>query len=89
MRSGLDQLGEVGEFRHYGESRIDFAKRIGYESLVPLTEYHNGQAYGRAETAGKRLFQLREALHKEICQRHPAPRRLLGFLNPITWLRVR
>ena len=88
MRSALDQLAEVGELRRYGESRLDFAKRVDYEALVPLTEYHYDAAYGRGETAPKRFLQLREQLHHQIARRHSWYRRLFGFLSPINWMRV-
>jgi hypothetical protein len=90
LRSGLDQLSEVGECRQYGESRLDFARRSGYEALIPLTEYHYDAVYGRGQgTTPKRLLQLREQLHRQISERHPWYWRLLGFLNPINWLKVR
>jgi protein-glutamine gamma-glutamyltransferase len=85
LRSGLDQMAEVGEVRQFGESRLQFAKRSGYESLVALTEFHYQAAYGRITPPSKSVLQQRESLHHKIAKKHPVWKRVLGFLNPISW----
>ncbi len=85
LRSGLDQLAEVGQTRGYGEGRLDFARRLQLESLEPLTHHHLAVTLGGREAPQKELLQLREKLHQQIARRFPLGRRLLGFLNPISW----
>lgn len=85
LRSGLDQLAEVGETRRYGEGRLEFARRLGLEALEPLTHWHLGAVMGRQSTRAKELLQLRERLHQQIARRYTWWRRLLGFINPLSW----
>ena len=85
LRSALDQMAEVGEIRQFGESRLQFADRSGYESLVALTEFHYQATYGRTTPPFKSVLQQREALHQRIAKKHPIWKRVLGFLNPLSW----
>lgn len=85
LRSGLDQLAEVGATRRYGEGRLDFARRLGLEALEPLTHYHLGAVMGKQTPTSKELLQVREQLHQQIARRFPWWRRLLGFINPLSW----
>ncbi len=85
LRSGQDQLAEVGVFRVYGEGRQAFARRTGLEALEGLTHLHLSAVLGGKSPNSKELLQLREQLHQQIARRYPAWRRLLGFINPLSW----
>lgn len=85
LRSGQDQLAEVGVVRAYGEGRLEFARRVGMEALEGLTYRHFGCVLGEQEPNSKELLQLREQLHQQIARRYPVWRRLLGFINPLSW----
>lgn len=85
LRSGLDQLAEVGAVREFGEGRIVFARRLGMEALEPLTHCHLAASMGGKSPNSKEILQLRERLHQQIARRYPWWRRLLGFINPLSW----
>jgi hypothetical protein len=89
MRSAQDQLAEVGLVRRYGEGRLEFARRLGLEALEPLTFHHLGSVFGGHTPASKELLQLREKVHQQIARRFSWWRRLLGFINPLSWLSSR
>ncbi|MBN9416858.1 MAG: transglutaminase domain-containing protein [Candidatus Eremiobacteraeota bacterium] len=85
LRSGQDQLAEVGVVRAYGEGRLAFARRTELEALEGLTHWHLAAVLGGKTPNAKELLQLREQLHQQIARRYPAWRRLLGFINPLSW----
>lgn len=85
LRSGQDQLAEAGILREYGEDRMAFARRVGLEALEPLTYWHLAATMGGKLPETKKLLQLREQLHQQIARRVPMWRRLLGFINPLSW----
>ncbi len=85
LRSGLDQLAEVGVVRHFGEGRVGFARRSRMEALEPLTYHHLGAVMGNQQPSAKELLKLREQLHRQIAAAFPWWKRLLGFLNPLSW----
>jgi hypothetical protein len=85
LRSGQDQLAEVGALRQYGEDRMVFARRLGLEALEPLTYWHLAATLGGKTPQAKELLQLREQLHQQIARRYSLWRRLLGFINPLSW----
>lgn len=85
LRSGQDQLAEAGIYREYGEDRMIFARRVGLEALEPLTFWHLAATMGGKTPETKKLLQLREQLHQQIAGRVPMWRRLLGFINPLSW----
>ena len=85
LRSGQDQLSEVGVVRAYGEGRQAFARRTGLEALEGLTHWHLAAVLGGKTPNAKELLQLREQLHQQIARRYPVWRRLLGFINPLSW----
>jgi protein-glutamine gamma-glutamyltransferase len=85
LRSGLDQLAEVGATRRYGEGRLDFARRLGLEALEPLTHFHLGAVMGKQTPTAKELLQVREQLHQQIARRYAWWKRMLGFINPLSW----
>ncbi|MBT9583344.1 transglutaminase domain-containing protein [bacterium] len=85
LRSGQDQLAEVGALRSFGEDRMVFARRLGLEALEPLTYWHLAATMGGKTPPAKELLQLRERLHQQIARRYSLWRRLLGFINPLSW----
>jgi hypothetical protein len=90
-RACLDRLAEIGLRRSFGESRESFALRLG--QLVPsfdrLTAAHVGWALGsRQVVLTKDLRRLHLEVVEQIHHSVPLWRRLLGALNPFSWLRV-
>ena len=95
-RAALDRLAEVGQRRLYGESRERFAARAGSlaPSFVPLTQTHLRAALGPGETPGTaegelRASRLMVSVENDLGQSVSFPKRLLGWLNPISWLLAR
>jgi transglutaminase-like putative cysteine protease len=91
-RAALDRLADAGWRRRFGESRERFAERTLAVSpaFAALTEEHLRGALGgrrRANAAGLRL--LSGEVGRELRQRVPAWRRLLGLVNPLTWMMAR
>jgi hypothetical protein len=89
LRSAMDQLAEVGETRRFGEGRMEFARRTGHEALVPLTEAHFAVILGKRQSDATRMQRLRAEVHQQIVVRYPWWRRLLGFIDPTSFLRSR
>ena len=91
-RATLDQLSDLGLRRAHGETRERFAgrSRAVAPSLELLTEVHLGSALGstRSAPAGA-VRELRGAVRGEVRRTVPAWRRILGLLDPISWMRVR
>lgn len=87
LRSGLDQLAEVGLSRQFGESRLQFAQRLQLEPLEALTHWHYLMAYSqdRVSLESKSIHKQRESLHQKIAARFPLWRRFLGFWHPWSW----
>lgn len=91
-RATLDRLAEVGLKRHFGESRESFAQRAGRRapSFVELTQQHLRWALGSMERGqAGRISNLMVSVESEIRRSTPAWRRVLGFLNPFSWLMAR
>lgn len=91
-RAALDRLAEVGLRRRFGESRERFAARaVGVApSFGLLTEQHLRAALGHGATADARqLRQLAAALHNDLGRQVPGWRRVLGAINPFSWLLTR
>ncbi len=91
-RAALDRMGELGFSRRFGESRERFARRTGSiaPSFEPLTGLHLRAALGgRGAVEGGVLHGLRGSMRSEIAGRVPGWRRLLGALNPFSWLWTR
>ncbi|MCG8461134.1 MAG: transglutaminase domain-containing protein [Holophagales bacterium] len=95
-RATLDRLAEVGLVRRFGESREGFARRVGraVPSFPPLTGLHVGRALGSGHTAelaasGAAVRRFIDGVGHELRQGVPFWRRLLGWLHPLSWLRVK
>jgi transglutaminase-like putative cysteine protease len=94
-RAGLDLLAEAGRLRGYGQSRESFAalQEQDVPSLGKLTELHLAQALGRPEGRPRpprhQVLALYRALAAEVRASTPRGRRLLGLLDPFSWLKVK
>jgi transglutaminase-like putative cysteine protease len=91
-RSILDRLAEVGFVRRFGETREEFAQRLARLSpeFVVLTEAHVRRAIGGIDTPTRTYWRdLEGQVTREIARTVPTHRRVLGALNPVTWLWVR
>lgn len=91
-RARLDRLSELGIRRRRGESPEAFARRVSREfpHLVSLTEAHLSQAFGGSTRPHPNELQsIDRALGEEIREAVSWPRRLLGALDPISWLFAR
>ncbi len=92
-RAELDRLAEVGLSRRRGESREAFATRVAAisPSFRELTRVHVGARFGSLRESG-RTSELAPLMHVGESERRRAFvwwRRLLGVLNPWSWLRAR
>ena len=91
-RAALDRLAEVGLFRRFGETRAEFAQRIA--SLTPdfttLSAAHERRSFGAGgDTGRQRWLEMQVRVTGCIDRAFPRPRRLVGALNPVSWLSVR
>ncbi len=95
FRAALDCLSDVGVRRPYGDSRERFARDLGdrYEALGPLTELHMHSSLGDPnqpfELEARMVRQHYRELGRQIRRHTPWWRRMLGLLNPFSWLFVR
>ncbi len=91
-RAALDRLAEVGMARARGETRERFAVRAApfAPSLSPLTEAHLARAFGsrRLAPVGE-TRRLARGAWSEAWAHAPWWRILIGFANPLSWLRSR
>jgi hypothetical protein len=91
-RAELDRLSELSIRRRYGESREAFAARVVAHSpsFESLTGDHVSAYFGRArELERPRLRALSRAVRRELAAAVGLRRRLLGTLNPFSWLSSR
>lgn len=93
-RAFLDRLAAVGIARHYGESRESFAARI--ESRIPsmtsATEAHLSSALNeknQMQNNAESWIDLKASIETEINKSTKSWRRILGILNPFTWILTR
>ncbi|MEM9552742.1 MAG: transglutaminase-like domain-containing protein [Acidobacteriota bacterium] len=91
-RAALDRLAELGARRRAGESREAFARRVAdlSPSFHRLTASHLAVALGShrgADPAG--ILGALHGVGAELRQAVPWWRRLLGHLDPTSWLRAR
>lgn len=90
-RAVLDRLADVGLHRRFGETREEFAQRVGdvVPELRDLTDAHLHRSLGGVDLGDRgRWTALREAVEQRIAAAFPRPRRVLGAVNPLTWLWV-
>jgi transglutaminase-like putative cysteine protease len=90
-RAQLDRFSEVALTRRFGESREAFAARVAAAapSFTALTRDHVGSRFGRTPAPREAVAKLAEAARRELALAVPRGRRLLGLLNPFSWLRSR
>lgn len=95
FRAALDCLADVGVVRPFGDTRERFARDQGnrFEALAPLTEFRMREALGDPQNPsrpeGRELLKHYRNLARQIRRSTPFWRRLLGLLNPFSWLFVR
>ncbi|MSP58973.1 MAG: hypothetical protein EXR72_01300 [Myxococcales bacterium] len=91
-RAALDRLAELGWRRAPGETRERFAARLGAvaPALGELTREHIGRAFGSTLLAPpEEMLRLARTSTREARQAAPFWLRLLGALDPTSWLRTR
>ena len=93
FRAALDRLAEVSFLRRTAQTReqfcLDLAQKV--PSLRPLTEIHIEDAFGEKPRVRPRTqyLQLLRSVSKEIWSAKPGWRVALGYLDPVSWIRVR
>jgi len=90
-RAELDRLSELGFRRAKGESRESFARRVSeaFPALVALTHAHVGAAFGSRRASSTPLDPLCDDLRRQRRAAVPLWRRVLGALDPFSWLLTR
>ncbi len=94
-RRALDQLSASGIRRAWGESPEAFARRLRRQrqitALAPLTDGHLACAFGGHDGPDVVRGMLRdlERVGDELARAVPLWRRILGALNPFSWLLTR
>jgi transglutaminase-like putative cysteine protease len=93
FRAALDRLAEVSLVRRTAQTREQFCLELAPKvpSLRPLTEIHIEDAFGEKPQVRPRTqyLQLLRNVSKEIWRTRPGWRVALGFLDPVSWTRVR
>ena len=92
-RATLDRLADCGRVRRFGQTREDFAEQNKdlCPELLMLTWLHQRQALsGKGDARGREdvLFVAEDAT-RSMQARVPLKRRVLGWLNPISWMSVK
>ena len=96
-RKALDQLGEAGLVREYGETRTAFATRIAQvvPSLVQLAALSEAARLGnpavspRPELDRAAWMAAGKAVAADLRKHVPLPRRMAGLLNPVIFWQIR
>lgn len=92
-RAGLDRLEEAGRRRAFGQTREEFAQTLAgvCPSWQELTAVHLDSALGRSSLRAGRAecLKLYLATSREASGAGPWWRRLLGLLDPTSWVRVK
>lgn len=96
-RAALDRVGEAGFRRKFGQGRLAFSQEHLEQipSLTPLTKAHLALSLGTADKEGAKRYDLAQLqncyddLGPELAACTPLWRRVLGLLNPISWLMTR
>lgn len=89
-RAELDRLAELSLRRRFGETREEFASRVAATapSFRRLTAAHVGAAFGSRRSPDDLRAVARE-LRREIRRSYPWWRRVVGAMNPWSWLLAR
>jgi transglutaminase-like putative cysteine protease len=91
-RAALDGLAEVGLSRRFGETREEFAARL-YDTVPEFVEL--SEAHVRQWLTVRPVFDrggwidLQTAAARRLAAAVSRPRRMLGLLNPVSWLWAR
>jgi transglutaminase-like putative cysteine protease len=93
-RAVLDKLAEVGWSREFGETREDFARRVGEvaPSFAELTALHVAARLGdparptRPEHDRARWRALMKSGRREIAKQTKLWRRIVGWFHPVSFL---
>ncbi len=92
-RAALDRLSDGGLRRRWGESPEAFAQRVARSlpALKILTNGHLAAAFGGHDDARRvaAMMQADRALRIELRRAVPLWRRLLGLIDPFSWLLTR
>ncbi|MCA9583036.1 MAG: transglutaminase domain-containing protein, partial [Myxococcales bacterium] len=89
-RAAADRLSELGQRRKPGETREGFADRLlnATPALASLTRLHLAAAFGGHVEPGQARPRFRD-LVRELREHFPLWRRMVGLLNPFSWIRTR
>ncbi|MDT8428897.1 MAG: transglutaminase domain-containing protein [Pseudomonadales bacterium] len=93
-RAELDRLAAAGITRRHGETREEFANRVGdlSPSFREMTRQHLLLAMGREHTEQPGMANswllLRKKIRTELGSTLPWWQRLLALINPVSWLSV-
>jgi hypothetical protein len=93
-KSALDKAYDAGFTRRRGQGRLSFAEQNDKElpSLAPLTRAHLEISFGKdgkTQTDMNKVQDSYQKLHRELTDAVPLWRRVLGALNPISWIFTR
>jgi transglutaminase-like putative cysteine protease len=88
-RAMLDRLAEIGAVRQFGETREQFAQRLA--SLAPefaeLTRLHLRGAMGVKNSLDRREWlAIQKRVEAELARHASRFRRIVGRLNPVSWM---
>jgi len=93
LRAVPDRLAEAGIIREGGESREAFPGRVRdrVPSLAPLSRWAEAKRYGGTtpRDLAAETRRARAAVARERARAAPLWRRVLGAIDPFSWLRVR
>jgi hypothetical protein len=90
--AALDRLSEVGVQRRRGETRERHARRVTAlaPSMSALTNAHLARALGSSSVGSNAEFrELATQVKRELGKNAPILRRILGWIDPWSWLRTR
>jgi hypothetical protein len=97
-KAALDRVGEAGFLRKFGQGRLAFSQenQQAVPSLLPLTKAHLSLTMGKKGSATPlerydlaTIQKSYKDLGADLAQCTPAWRRILGLLNPLSWLWTR
>lgn len=94
-RKALDLLAEAGLAREFGETRERFAARVGEvaPSFAKMTDAHLAAHFGDPQKRETPTREAWRAMLRDVVRELPARtktwRRVLGALNPASWLDAR